>query len=173
MLSDNASSCTLRHLSAIENRLRVLQLLYVAHNPKIRINVLPDVAEVEKELLRLSGHPELFANEEIKRHFWQSVYTKLKGVPLLMKRGQGIDYVEHSLLQDDHQEHFEWTKLPSRQPHLNPWEQFLNNKAPGAGIDFSDEEDGSVHVLPYAACRIMKAVQMEMTETAERIESVC
>ena len=162
----------MRHLVTNKNRLRFLHLIFLVDDPAAYVDFESDLIETEDELARLQHFPDLFMSQDLKAQFWQSVYTRMKDLAHLMEHSQGLNTDEHERVMDDVQEYFEWAKLPSRQPHLSPWEQFLNNKAPGSGIDFSKEEIGSVHVLPYAACRIMRSVKAEMAYAARMIERV-
>ena len=135
---------------------------------------LPFAKETEHEILRLHQHPSLFSSENERRSFWQSVVSEdLGAVAGIFSKREGLFIGrEHDRAMDDELEAETWDRNGAREPHLDPWAQFLCNRAPGSGIDFSAHPGGCVQLLPFAGCRIMKSLKDEDKANADRIKLV-
>ena len=63
--------------------------------------------------------------------------------------------------------------MPSRNEWRKPWEQFLHNRAPGAGINLSDMgSDGSIQILPMGALRLLHGMKEAHASIIRGIEAV-
>jgi len=128
----------------------------------------------KKELSRLQKHPELFRTKGVEEDFWDEIFRICDHVVEKIMSGAKGQYEDEEDLYAKAVEMMNDEVLPRRDIQRKPWEQFLNNRAPGSGADLSQfREGGSVQLMPMASVRIVLELQDETAAAAEDIEAVC
>jgi len=149
--------------------------------PELEEEMEPDLEEImlymlgvtEEQLWRLQSHPELFPTEDIEKDFWGEVFlmcdhlvrktlTAPKGKNKAARRLRALDVKEEQK-----------RTIPARDIQRKPWEQFLNNKAPGSGADLSQfGEAGSIQLMPMSSVKIVMGLLDECRAAVTDIEEV-
>ncbi len=131
------------------------------------------VLATKEELSRLQRHPELFPSKDTREEFWRNVWlTCYSSVTSVILEQETRDHA-HKMFQADWVEIKEDLRTPRRDMQRKPWEQFLHNRAPGAEADLSMfSEEGSLQIIPMAACRIIMAHVQEYRAIIRDIEAV-
>ena len=133
----------------------------------------PLFSPVCSELERLQKHPELFPSEEAEQVFWRRLKNALEKIIQIRSILCEDEKKDSEFLSDDAKEMLA-DILPSRSESRKPWEQFLHNRAPGAGVDLSDMgSNGSIQILPMGALRLLHGMKEANTSIIRGIEAVC
>lgn len=129
--------------------------------------------DTKDQLLRLQNYPQLFPSEDVEVSFWKDVYITCDQLvetilPTLMTHAK-----DHQKRINSTFKGFRKMIFPTFDRQRKPWEQFLHNRAPGAGADLSFiGNEGSVQLLPMSAVRIIVAMNNEYRSVIRDIEAV-
>ena len=113
--------------------------------------------ETTLEIERLHKYPSLFSSRDIKNAFDHDMEILFSdALKYNGSEGENIREKEkQQLLQAVLQEC--GPAFAEQDPHRKPWQQYLHNRAPGAGLDQSVMLDGHTNqVMPHAALRILE-----------------
>ncbi|KAG8534244.1 uncharacterized protein KY384_001088 [Bacidia gigantensis] len=123
---------------------------------------LADLIETFKQLERLSNHPDLFPDIQIKDEFWRHIHNFT--LPLGETDISSLIYDEddrHDILDAAKAFHERLEQPKESDPSRQDWEQYLHNKAPGFGATFSREPLASLQLMPMAGLRLMNTINAE------------
>ena len=177
-------SCSLRFLRSIKYNLLLIENSISKdgskRNPNDRIDDDNDGSTIESYLRfekgyeRLHNHPELFPNKTIKEAFDHDICKIVDSIMDMLTLCLESE-IEHENFIAFCAQNTPQLPLPSQDQNRKPWQQFLHNKAPGSGIEkpFIRDMSGSTQAIPWAACRIAKAMNEELQSIFRGLESVC
>lgn len=134
--------------------------------------MLGDASVCLKEMLRqcerLEQNPGLFAEECMRIQFFASVRRYCRQIVFAMK------FVRRkSMMIDRIVRRRESESRPSYLPSLKPWNQFLDNEAPGCGSGASLTADTSAaQIIPIGGVKLLTKWKTEYGKLRTDIETV-
>ena len=130
--------------------------------------------ETKLEIERLHIYPFLFPSREIRNAFDHDMRIIFSGA-LKYNGPEGEEIREkekQQLLQTVWQESG-YPAFTEQDPRRKPWQQYLHDRAPGAGLDPSFMLDGQTNqVMPHAALRIWQSWGVEWSRIYSGIKEV-
>lgn len=136
--------------------------------------MLERLRETKSEIERLHKHPALFPSKDVKDAFDHDMEIIFSGA-LKYNGPEGEEIREKArqqLLQMVLQESGD-PAFVEQDPRRKPWQQYLHDRAPGAGLDQSVMRDGQINqVMPHAALRILENWTMWYYHTYKSIKEV-
>ena len=125
----NTRPCSREFLKAVLSDFGVLKNLYIIleHNPRFR-DLAPCLEKVTHECERLLDNPALFAKDEERIEFFQHVQRYTAEVINRSEQKEALANEVKAAMESSKAK-----TRPSFKSDLNPWNQFLNQDAPGCG----------------------------------------
>ena len=128
----------------------------------------------KEEIVRLRKHPELFPSKEVEAAFNHDITMIFRDA--LKHTGpegeKNREKQQQDLLETVMRESGDPSFTP-QDPHRKPWQQYLHDRAPGAGLNQSVMADGhSNQVIPHAGLRILENWTLEYHEIYQQMKAV-
>lgn len=143
--------------------------------PKVFASMLQRFGETKLEIARLRKHPKLFPSNDVKDAFDRDIGLIFSGA---LKhngpQGQKIREKEKQKLLEIVMQESGNASYTQQDPRRKPWQQYLHDRAPGAGLDQSVMRDGeSNQVMTHAALRILENWTIGYHHIYRGIKKVC
>lgn len=141
---------------------------------KVFSSLLERLRETKIEIERLHNNPVLFPSKHIKDAFDHDIGVIFGGA--LKYNGPEGEETREKEKQQLLKTVLQTSRDPSfaeQDPDRKPWQQYLHDRAPGAGLDQSVMVDGQINqVVPHAALRILENWTLEYLQIYKGIKRV-
>lgn len=130
--------------------------------------------KAKAEIKRLCKHPELFPSKEVNDAFHHDMKSLLGEV--LNYNGPEAKALRSEERRELREKVMQQSGNPGytkQDPRRKPWQQYLHNRAPGAGLDQSVMADGcSNQVIPHAGLRILENWTLNYLRAYQHLKKV-